>query len=387
MSLRHTILVVDDEADVVASIQDLLRLEFRVLGASRPHEGLQILRDEPVQVILSDQRMPDMTGVELLQRVRAEHPEITRLLFTGYADLKTVIDAINRGNVFRYITKPWDPDELATIVRQAARQNDLLMERSRLLAELQAKNQQLETANRALSRSSELKSNFIKVASHELRTPITIFLGLTELALASPGLQEPWKGWLSRAHKAALRLQELVTQLTKLLIAQQFERPLERQPTDLAALLQEAVTDVRPFVEQRHQELQLELAPDLGILSVEGAKIRDCIDHLLLNAIKFTPDGGQIHLSADRTRDLGCRFQVADTGLGIDPQSLPHIFEPFFTRTNVSRHSSGQFEFNRRGLGLGLSLVKAFVEMHGGTIKVASARDRGTTFTIVLPPP
>ncbi|HEV3204398.1 MAG TPA: response regulator, partial [Gemmataceae bacterium] len=90
MAPLHTILVVDDEADVVASIQDLLRLDFHVLGATRAHDGLRILNEQHVHVILSDQRMPGMSGVELLRRVREEHPEITRLLFTGYADLKAV---------------------------------------------------------------------------------------------------------------------------------------------------------------------------------------------------------------------------------------------------------------------------------------------------------
>src|SRR5206468_6635974 len=100
-----------------------------------------------------------------------------------------VIDAINEGNVFRYITKPWDPDELQSIIRQAAQQYDLLVERKRLLAELQVKNRELERAN-------ELKGAFIRVASHELRTPLTILCGLSELALATPNIPEPLLPWL-----------------------------------------------------------------------------------------------------------------------------------------------------------------------------------------------
>src|SRR6266700_5167104 len=99
---------------------------------------------------MTDQRMREMTGVEFLHRVRGEHPEAIRLLITGYADIKAVIDAINQGNVYRYISKPWDPDELQTIIRQAAEQYDLLVERKRLLAELQIKNQELSKANAEL---------------------------------------------------------------------------------------------------------------------------------------------------------------------------------------------------------------------------------------------
>ncbi len=385
MGRRHTILVVDDEADVIASVQDLLRLDYRVLGATRAEEGLQILRREAVHVVLTDQRMPGLSGVEFLRQVRESYPEVTRLLFTGYADIKAVIDAINQGNVFRYIPKPWDPEELQTIIRQAVGQFDLLEERKRLLADLRAKNLELEQTNQELRQSQELKTAFIKVASHELRTPLTILLGLTELTLRSPGLAEPLKGWLTHAHKACVRLQHLIDQLIQMLLVDHVDRPLNRTTTDLTELLQTAAEDVRPFVEQRRQTFTLEPAPDLGTLTLDAVKIRDGLDHLLLNAIKFTPDGGTVRLAGRRTADRSVEITVADTGLGIDPVSLPYIFQPFFTAFDVSRHSSGQFEFNRRGLGLGLSLVKAFVEMHGGRIEVASQPGQGTTFTITLP--
>lgn len=106
-------------------MRDLLRLEFRVLGATRAREALRILDTEEVHVIMSDQRMPEMTGVEFLRRVRLEHPDAMRLLFTGYADIHAVIDAINQGNVFRYVAKPWDPDELLSILREAANRYEL----------------------------------------------------------------------------------------------------------------------------------------------------------------------------------------------------------------------------------------------------------------------
>jgi signal transduction histidine kinase len=402
MSRRHTLLVVDDEPDVVQSVQDLLRLDYQVLGATRAKDGLKILQEQEVHLVMTDQRMPEMTGVEFLSHVRGDHPEAIRLLFTGYADLKAVVDAINQGSVYRYITKPWDPDDLQIIIRQAAEQYDLLVERKRLLAELQEKNLELQQAN-------EMKEAFIRVASHELRTPLTILYGLTQLALSTPGLVQPWLDWIRGSLKAGERLNRLVDQLTKMLLAGQFERPLEKRPTELTPLLKQAAEDVRPFVEQRRQELSMKLDLNLGSLNIEAQKIRDCVEHLLLNAIKFTPDQGMICLSARRLRDgegererggeekgrggegargrqdSGVEIKVSDSGVGIEPSSLPHVFEPFFTSFDVSRHSSGQFEFGRRGLGLGLTLVKAFVEMHGGQVHAASEPGKGTTFTISLP--
>src|SRR5258706_14811466 len=135
MKQRHTVLVVDDEGDVVASVKDLLRLDYKVLGATGAVEALRLLDQEPVHVVMTDQRMPGITGVELLEQVRAQHPEAMRLLFTGYADIRAVVDAINRGNVYRYITKPWDPEELMAIIREACDRHDLIIERKALLNE------------------------------------------------------------------------------------------------------------------------------------------------------------------------------------------------------------------------------------------------------------
>ncbi|HSV16266.1 MAG TPA: response regulator, partial [Tepidisphaeraceae bacterium] len=205
MPRRHTLLVVDDEPDVVKSVQDLLRLDYRVLTTTRAADGIKIMEREEVHVVMTDQRMPGMTGVEFLKNIRGDHPEAIRLLFTGYADIKAVIDAINAGNVYRYLTKPWDPDELQAVVREACERYDLIAERKQLIEDLKINNEKLEKANKALSEASALKSAFIQVASHELRTPLTILLGLSDLAERAPGLQDPLRGWLGRIKAASNR--------------------------------------------------------------------------------------------------------------------------------------------------------------------------------------
>jgi DNA-binding NtrC family response regulator len=126
---------------------------------------------------MTDQRMPEMTGVEFLSRLRGDHPDAMRLLFTGYADIKAVVDAINHGNVYRYITKPWDPDELQTVIRQACERYDLLVERKRLTFDAAGTEPGPGAGQRELRRANELKYAFIQVASHELRTPLAILQG------------------------------------------------------------------------------------------------------------------------------------------------------------------------------------------------------------------
>jgi DNA-binding NtrC family response regulator len=133
---KHTLLVVDDEPDVVKSVQDLLRFDYKVLGATRAADALKLIREQPVHVVLTDQRMPEMTGVELLRRAGGECPEAIRIIFTGYADIKAVVDAVNEGQIYRYLTKPWDPDELVATLRQACEHHDQIAGRKRLLLDL-----------------------------------------------------------------------------------------------------------------------------------------------------------------------------------------------------------------------------------------------------------
>jgi len=180
-------------------------------------------------------------------------------------------------------------------------------------------------------------------------------------------------------------LQYLIDQIVGMLAAQQFDRRPELKPTDLGQLVRRAIDDVRPFAEVRGQTLRLDLPENPGVIEVDEEKIRDSINHLLLNAIKFTPDGGVITAGANMNGDGEAIIRVSDTGVGIAPDSVERVFDRFFTEFDVSLHSSGHFEYGKKGLGLGLSVVKAFVEMHGGTVEVASEIGKGTTFTIRLP--
>jgi signal transduction histidine kinase len=377
MSRRHTILVVDDEADVVRSVKDLLRLDYNVLGTTHAEEAVKLMQEQEVDVVMTDQRMPVMTGVELLSQLKGPYPEATRLLFTGYADLRAVIEAINQGNVYRYITKPWDPDELQTIIREACERHDLIVQK-RLLTD------RLEKSNAELREANDLKAAFIQVASHELRTPLAILMGYSELAKKMGGDRPPTGEWLARIHQAAERLKSLIDQIISMLQDGDFHAQLERTPVNLAKFVDGAVEDVAPFIELRRQKLVKDWPADLGEMSIDSPKMRDAINHLLLNAIKFTPDGGTITVNANR-EDGRMRICITDTGSGIEEAELKRYGEAFFTGYDVTRHSSGTYEHGRRGLGLGASVVKKFVEMHGGKVEVTSKVGQGTCATILLP--
>ena len=137
---RHCLLIVDDEPHVCDSVHDLLRREFRVLKANSAEEGYRIMQEEEVHIVMSDQRMPQITGVELLTKVKARYPQAIRMLFTGFADLESIIAAINQGHIYQFMKKPWQPEELIAAVRQAAVEFDRLEamahEREHLAAEV-----------------------------------------------------------------------------------------------------------------------------------------------------------------------------------------------------------------------------------------------------------
>jgi response regulator RpfG family c-di-GMP phosphodiesterase len=175
---KHAILLVDDEPEILFSLKGLLRREFELYTAESGQEALEILAQHAIHVIMTDQRMPEMTGVQLMRRVKNEYPAAIRIVFTGYADIKAVIDAINNGGLYRYITKPWDPDELIEVLQEAAARYDELEQRMQLLADLRE----------YVSHSQELVS------------------GLRELTESDQAMNLDWEGFAETGSRLAQRL-------------------------------------------------------------------------------------------------------------------------------------------------------------------------------------
>jgi signal transduction histidine kinase len=381
--VRPTLLVVDDERDVLDSVRDWLRISYRVITFQHGAEALEYLKsDQLADVILCDQRMPEMTGVEVLCQAKAIRPETTRLLFTAYMDIRTVIDAINEGHVFRYIAKPCDPDELSVVVRQAVEHRTLIVEKTRLLAELKESNARLLETNR-------LKGAFIEVASHELNTPVTVMLGMIDLWKLSQAqnASAAERQWVDRIGAAAGRLAKTVEKMLKLIRNREFSQSVDVQPIELEAIVRQAIADLSPYLERRSQVVSVSIEPDIGPLEADASKISDVLTNLLANAVKFTPDGGTIRLEVRAEPPQGdwIRVSVRDQGAGVSQGDQQYVFEPFFTGFDTLRHSSGEYEFGKRGIGLGLWLVKTFVELHGGRVEVSSTPGAGATFSFLLP--
>ncbi|HXV36983.1 MAG TPA: HD domain-containing phosphohydrolase [Myxococcota bacterium] len=171
MKHKRSVLFVDDEPNILKSLQRLLRNEdMNVLCAATGAEALRMLEESPAQVVVTDQRMPEMTGVELLSAVRQRHPEIIRMMLTGFTEIKVAVEAINQGEIYRLITKPWNDDELRATIRQAFEQADLKDEIKRLNRVTREQNFKLQDMNRNLEEKVRERTQQLAQKHQELRT-------------------------------------------------------------------------------------------------------------------------------------------------------------------------------------------------------------------------
>jgi len=171
MPNEHTVLFVDDEVNILKALQRLFRIEdMNVLCASRASEALELLERHPTQVVVTDQRMPEMSGVDFLAQVREHHPEIVRMMLTGYTEINVAVDAINRGEIYRLITKPWNDDELRATIRQAFDHADLKAEIRRLNQVSREQNFKLQDMNRNLEGKVRDRTKQLAEKHQQLRT-------------------------------------------------------------------------------------------------------------------------------------------------------------------------------------------------------------------------
>jgi len=165
------ILVVDDETHVLSALRRLLRHQpYRLLTATEGAKALEIIRREPVELVMCDHRMPGMTGIELMQRVKLIRPEAVRIIFTGYLDMGAAVDAINKGEVYRFVTKPWNDDELRLIIRQAVEHHRLLCQNRELLEQVSEQNRGLRQLTRELEGRVAERTREVERKRDELRS-------------------------------------------------------------------------------------------------------------------------------------------------------------------------------------------------------------------------
>jgi signal transduction histidine kinase/CheY-like chemotaxis protein len=247
----------------------------------------------------------------------------------------------------------------------------------------------LEVANRELARAREaadealrLKARFAALVSHELRIPLNIVTGFCEMMVTSPGsyddqqLPPPYRLDLEAMWRAARHLADLVDDVLDLSQLDAHEMPLVKEPTSIAEVVAQAGAVVSPLLAGKGLSFEVDVPPDLPSVSADGVRLRQVIANLLKNALRFT-DGGGVRLSV-AAREGEVVVSVADTGIGIGPEDLPHVFEEFHQFAAAGPRRRG-------GTGLGLTISKRLVELHGGSMWLESRPSGGTTFSFSLP--
>lgn len=285
---------------------------------------------------------------------------------------------LNRDNSIAHIiatgidfTKRKEAEEkLKEAVSNLARSNE----------ELDRYSGELKGANERLQKLDELKSHFISAASHELRTPLTAIKGYAEtIAQEEAGpLNRKQKEFLNYIREATERLHRLLTELLDISRIESGRVKMEVSETNLRDLLKEELTIFKPQATEKEQSLVLETDNELRIIYCDADKIREVMDNLISNAIKYTPRRGTIKIRARNFRE-GVQIDVEDTGIGIRKENLSQIFEPF---QHIEKNGTDYEE----STGLGLTLAKRIVEVHEGEIRVQSEEGRGSKFTVILPP-
>lgn len=241
----------------------------------------------------------------------------------------------------------------------------------------------LQRSHTELMEANKLKENFIRIAGHELRTPVSYIVGMASLM---KNVQDPDR--LAKAVDTmgfkASRLDEIIQAMFKLIPEQSLTEGLRFEPVNLSRLLEKVYLDLQPWIERRKQRLVIEPGEGETIIQADEPKLRDVVENLAMNAIKFTPNNGVVKITVQRQLGGHVAIEVIDQGPGIPESDRPHIFEPFYSGSDVLRHSTGKSGYGKRGMGLGLAIVKHFVDLHGGTIEFTT-RPSGTTFIVQLP--
>jgi signal transduction histidine kinase len=374
---HHALLVIDDEPETLKAIHRELRGRCHVYTALGAEEGARVLGEHPIQLVISDERMPGTTGTELLARFARSHPDTARVLMTGYSDLGAVTRAINEGGVYHYLTKPWDPAELLAVVEEGFQRHDLAAERRRRVAELDVQVSALEEANARLTRQNQAMDERLGVAAHELRTPAGTIQGFASLLLGGDDAPERRRRYLERIERSACTIGRLVGDLLDTTALEHGEATLRLEDADLGGLIASTAAALEARARAKQIAIVLDVAPELPRVRCDPARIEQVVDNLLGNALKFSPPDTTVTVRARRLDDAA-QVSVEDRGPGIRPEDVGSLFARF---GRASAKPTG----GEKSTGLGLWICKQIIERHGGAITAENQPGGGARFSFTLP--
>ncbi|UKJ09001.1 hybrid sensor histidine kinase/response regulator [Solitalea lacus] len=351
------ILYIDDELNNLLAFKAAFRREFEIYTAQSANEGLKLLQEIPVQIIISDQRMPGCSGVEFFRSIVDRYPDPIRILITGYTDSEALIDAINNGHIYRYLSKPWDEMELRNAIHNAF---DTYQTRK----QLQVNYEELQKTNDELSR-------FTYSLSHDLRSPLMSILGIIKLSKIEQSVVDP-NGYLDIIEQSVNKLDGFILKVIEYYQNSRSENLSETIEFD--TLLSEIVENFKLQNNTINYQTAIEQpVPFRG----DSFRISVIFNNLISNAVKYQRvdelvPAIWVKVNVDSSRAL---ITLGDNGIGILNEHLDQIFKLFFRAKNTKR----------TGNGIGLYIVKDALTKIGGTISVQSKLNKGTVFEISIP--
>ncbi len=370
--MASKILVVDDEPQVERLILQLFRRqvrkkEYEFAFARNGKEALDMLeQDDDIEMVLSDLNMPEMDGLTFLARLKEAKPDMKAVIVSAYGDMKNIREAMNLG-AFDFVTKPIEFEDLTTTIQKTLKEAEMVRQ-ANFAKELEVMNEKLKELDR-------MKSRFFTNISHELRTPLTVISGMVDQLKKDP------EAWLDKSVSMIKRNSEnllnLVNQILDLRKLETGQLELHFIQDNIILYLSYILESFHSLADQKNIKLLFESEQSELVMDYDPAKILRIVTNLLSNAIKFTPRGGTIWLKAGR-RSNDLLIQVKDTGIGIPEDQLSSIFDRFY-QVDTAHSRKGE------GTGIGLAIVKEFVQLMEGEIWVESELNKGTTFNFALP--
>ncbi|MDI7259695.1 MAG: ATP-binding protein [Thermodesulfobacteriota bacterium] len=374
--MENKILVVDDERDIRDFLfKALTRVgRFQVELAENGVEALKKMENQKFDLVVTDLKMPAMDGLQLVTEISSSRPEILTVLMTGHGTIDSALEAMKRG-ASDYLTKPLNLEE--TILRLKK-----VLEGKQRFVKLKDYTDQLEKANQELRRIDAIKSEFVSVASHELRTPLASIKNAIQLILSGKTgqINENQIKFLSMAERNINRLTNILNNLLNLSRIESGKTVMNLEELVPKAIIEFILSSLKPQADGRSVKLRINLPEGLPSVYGDREKVEQILTNLVGNAIKFTPEGGEITVSAKPSVENGrmVAFSVSDSGGGIPEDQLEKIFEKFH-QVEDSLHRSTS------GTGLGLAITRGLVEAHQGKIWAESELGKGSTFTFTLP--
>lgn len=375
---KFKVLFIDDEPASLLAFKSVFRDFYQVFTASSAEEGYKIMKTNEIHIVISDQRMPGVTGVDFLQRIRIEYPDTVRMLVTGYSDIDAVIRSINGSMISYYFSKPYSETAMKAILDSAIDKIKLLKENQLLLEQLQNMVQELTVAHEKAKESSRLKSSLLSNLNHEFRTPMNSILGFSQI------LKEtlPSHEFREQANYIYVSGNRLLKTLNGIVVLAQFEADdtlPDVEVVDLGDLAGQILEEYRDSANRKKITLTGYIS-DKVCARFNKAFANLIISNLVDNALKFTAQGSvEVYVEeeiVDR-RSYGL-VRVTDTGIGIPEAQQGKVFEEFY---QVSAGYGRSFE----GLGIGLALCKKILDKLDGTISMHPLIGGGTEFRVRFP--